>query len=91
MALDDNMATVIEQTKLRILHALKIFPFISGSMLHQAIGTSTSGDLWKPLLAELIEEGKVVEGTLQAETVTGRSQTYTFYHLPENSHPMANS
>lgn len=86
--MDDNMADVIEQTRLRILHALKVFPFISGSMLHQAIGTATSGALWKPILSQLVEAGEVVESTLCHATVTGRQQTYTFYHLPANKHPL---
>jgi hypothetical protein len=87
-SLDDSMATVIEQTKLRILHALRIFPYISGSMMHQALGTSTSIDLWKPILKELIDEGKVEETSIQQKTPTGRMQSYTIYHLPENKYPL---
>ena len=90
MSLDDSMAQVIETTRMRILHALEVFPFISGSMLHQAIGTSTSGDLWKPLLAQLIEEKAVVETNVQARSVTGRAQSYTIYHLPKNSYVYGN-
>lgn len=83
---DDSMAQVIEETKLRILHALEVFPFISASMLHQAIGTATSGRLWKPILEALVEEGKVIVHELAARGVSGRSQTYVIYHLPKNEY-----
>ncbi len=84
--LDDTMANVIEHTKLRILHALEIFPFISASMLNQAIGTSTATQLWRPCLEQLLAESKVEESTIQARTPNGRTQSYTIYHLPENSY-----
>jgi hypothetical protein len=88
--LDDSMAQVIETTKMRILHALEVFPFISGSMLHQAIGTSTSGNLWKPLLDQLIESGDIVETNLAAKSPTGRAQSYTIYHLAKNKYCYGN-
>lgn len=84
---DDSMAQLIEETRLRILHALDVFPFISASMLHQAIGTATPGKLWRPILEGLVEDGKVEEYNLQARSPTGRSQAYTIYHLPKNSYP----
>jgi hypothetical protein len=80
---DDGMAQVIEETKIRILHALEVFPFISSSMLHQAIGTATSGRLWKPILEGLIEDGKVCCLEFPAKGAAGRAQTYTIYHLPK--------
>lgn len=83
---DDSMAQVIEETRLRILHALEVFPFISASMLHQAIGTSTSGRLWKPILEALVEEGKVMVYELASRGVSGRAQTYVLYHLPKNEY-----
>jgi hypothetical protein len=90
MTLDDSMLQVVEQTKLRILHGLEVFPFISQSMLHQAIGTSTPGDLWKPCLAELVSERKVVETSISARSPTGRAQSYTIYHLPKNPYVYGN-
>ena len=87
---DDSMAQVIETTKMRILHGLEIFPFISQSMLNQAIGTSTPGELWRPCLVALIEEGKVKETTIQAKTVSGRAQSYTIYHLAKNEYAYGN-
>lgn len=85
--LTDDMAQTIELTRMRILHALEIFPFMSSSQLHQAIGTSTPGSLWKPLLQHLLEEGKIVRKDISAETVTGRCQAYTIYHLPCYEYP----
>ena len=82
----DDMAQVIEQTRERILHSLAIFPFLSSSLLHMSIGTSTSHKLWKPLLEDLLEEGKVVETVITAKSATGRQQTYTIYHLAQNKY-----
>lgn len=87
MSLDDDMAQLIETTRLRILHSLEIFPFVSASMLHQAIGTATPTQLWKPVLQQLVNEGKVSETAHQATTPTGRNQGYTIYHLPCNEYP----
>lgn len=87
--IDDSMAQVIEETKLRILHALEVFPFISASMLHQAIGTATPTKLWRPLLGHLVEEGKVVVHDVSAKSAVGRSQVYTIYHLPKHEYTYA--
>lgn len=90
ITLDDSMAQVIELTRIRILHGLEIFPFISGSMLNQAVGTSIPGELWKPILAQLIDEGVVVETAHSAKSPTGRAQTYTIYHLAKNEYVYGN-
>lgn len=90
ISLDDSMAQVIETTRLRILHALEVFPFISASMLHQAIGTSTPGNLWKPILEGLVEDGDVIETALQAKSPTGRAQSYTIYHLSKHAYSFGN-
>lgn len=73
-----------EQTKARILHTLEIYPFISSSMVHISIGSSTPTLLWRPLLQELIEDGLVLETVRVAKTPADRSQSYTIYHLPAN-------
>lgn len=90
MSLDDSMGQLIEVTKLRILHALEIFPFIAPSMLNMAIGTSTPAELWRPCLAQLVEEGKVVETNLQAKSPTGRNQAYTVLHLAKHEYSYGN-
>lgn len=71
----------VEQVRERILYALEIFPFISSSMLHQAIGTATLTALWKPILEDLVESGSVKETSFSARSVGGRAQSYTIYHL----------
>jgi hypothetical protein len=82
----DHMLMVAEETSERILHALEIFPFISASMLHQAIGTATAGNLWKPILEQLVELGEIKETTFSAKTPTGRTQSYTIYHLSKHTY-----
>jgi hypothetical protein len=74
---------VFEEYRKRILHALDVFPFISASMIHQAIGTSTPTALWRPLLEELEAAGKVVKFERSFRNpMNGRMQPYTIYHLP---------
>jgi hypothetical protein len=92
-AVEAGFVNAVEQVRERILHALEIFPFISSSMLHQAIGTATLGSLWKPVLNELIEEGLVVETTFSGKSSGGRTQSYSILHLPRNkySYPLSQS
>ena len=58
---EDNVSDVQTLVKDKILHALEIFPFISNSMIHMAIGTSTPTMLWKPILEQLVREGYILE------------------------------
>jgi hypothetical protein len=78
------MQSVIERTRAKILLALEIYPFLSASMLNMGIGTSTSGDLWKPILQGLIDEGVVLRTDKNFKNSSGRTQSYTIYHLPRN-------
>lgn len=82
--IEDEMANIIEHTKARILHSLQVFPFLAASQLHQSIGSATSTKLWRPLLEELIEDGKIVVTHIQEVTPSGRTQSYTIYHLAAN-------
>lgn len=70
----------------KILHVLEIFPYISNSMIHMAIGTSTPTILWKPILEQLVKEGLILETTITAKSPLDRQQTYTIYHLPKNAY-----
>lgn len=71
----------------RILHALEIYPYMSASMIHMAIGTSTSTSIWRPVLEHLVEAGKVTETDHISKSPLDRTQTYTIYHLPSNPYP----
>lgn len=83
---EDNVSDVQTLVKDKILHALEIFPFISNSMIHMAIGTSTPTMLWKPILEQLVREGNILETTVTAKSPLDRQQTYTIYHLPKNEY-----
>lgn len=86
LSIEEGMASTVELCRARILHALEVFPFISGSMIHIALGTSTSVTLWKPILADLIARGEVCELAVRVKTPAARNQTYTLYHLPGNEY-----
>lgn len=72
--------------KAKILHALEIFPFVSASMIHMAIGTATMSALWKPVLDKLVDEGEVVLLAVAAAGLN-RAQVYHIYHLPKAKYP----
>lgn len=82
----EGASSTIDQTRDKILHTLTIFPFLSRSMIHVGIGTSTPTTLWKPILDQLVAEGKVRVTKFQRNSPLDRSQSYTIYHLPENEY-----
>jgi hypothetical protein len=61
----------------RILYLLNVYPGISRSMLQVAIGAAMSPTIWKPVLEQLIKEGKVKQLTKAGRTPMGR----TIQHL----------
>lgn len=87
---DDAVSTAAEEyidiLRTKILFSLKVYPFLSPSMLHVALGTATSTALWKPILEALIVEGKVNEAKVQLTSPHDRSQTYTILHLSDNTY-----
>lgn len=70
----------------KIVHCLKIFPIISPSMLQIGLGTNHAPAEWKLVLRRLVEEGKVLETTMDTKTATGRHFSYTRLMLPETIH-----
>lgn len=70
----------------KILHALEVFPFISASMIHMAIGTSMPTSMWRPILEDLVDTGKIRTTTHSAKNTLDRQQAYTIYHLPTNEY-----
>ncbi|MEB3061026.1 hypothetical protein VJJ74_07700 [Parvimonas micra] len=68
----------------RIIHALEVYPFISSSMLHIALGTSTSTMMWRPILMQLEAEGLVTKTEVRVQTPIGRNQVPIVYHLTKN-------
>lgn len=80
---DTNGMHVMEE---KILHALEVFPFLSASLIHMSIGTSTPTAIWRPVLAALVESGRVIETSYTTRNSTDRQQTYVIYHLPHNDY-----
>lgn len=80
--LDEELAMLRD----KILFYLELYPFLSRSMIHMALGTATSRRLWSPILDKLIEEGAVVCTTLHAKTPLDRNQTFTIFHLASRTY-----
>lgn len=66
----------------KILHILGIYPVISPTMLQSGLGPYTKPALWRPVLALLIAEGKVVETQESLQTPSERYNTYSKLSLP---------
>lgn len=82
IVVDESVQKELDALREKILFALEIFPFISRSMIHMAIGTGTSRGLWSPILDQLVTDRKVCAITVYAKTPTNRNQSFTLYHLP---------
>ena len=65
----------------KILHLLKIYRYLSPSMIQVGIGPSLPPTLWKPLLDQLVQDKVVFKHSIQAETPKGRIQMYTVITL----------
>lgn len=70
-----------EELRAKILHLLSIYPAVSPTMLQVALGPYTRARQWKPILAELIEEGLVVRSEVVRRTIYGRDNSYTLLKL----------
>jgi len=88
--IDDGVYRELQLLRERILHSLEIFPFLSSSMIHMSIGTSTPRGLWKPVLERLVEDGVVLVTEIFATTPNNRTQTYTIFHLASRTYQPAN-
>jgi hypothetical protein len=75
-----------EMISARILHTLSIYPRLSMSMLQVGVGTGFPPRLWKPILEQLIRQGKVSKHQIAAvHPVTQRDMTYTVIALPSQA------
>jgi len=86
MTIDEGSQNVLPQenetVKAKILHLLKIYPVISPTMLQSGLGPYTKPAIWRPALAELISEGKVIETQESLQTPSERYNTYSKLALP---------
>lgn len=67
--------------RLKIIHTLLIYPIISPAMLQAGIGPTTKAKFWRPILDELIEEGKISRTTETSIAPNGRYNQYTLLRL----------
>lgn len=64
-----------------IVHLLQYYPRMSHTMLQVKIGTNVSASEWRPIASRLIKYGIVREGTISANTITGRHRTHDYLTL----------
>lgn len=70
------------EVEAKIIHLLAIYPIISPTMLQSGLGPYTKPALWRPVLARLIEEGRVIEDQESLQTPSDRYNTYSKLSLP---------
>jgi hypothetical protein len=66
-----------EEIETKILHLLRIYPIISPTMLQSGLGPSTRPSQWRPVLIDLIAQGKVIEEQESMQTPSERYNTYS--------------
>lgn len=84
--LDDGLAGHVQMLREKILFGLGVYPYLSPTMLHTFLGTSTSTHVWKPILNQLIAEGLVVSEEAKLTSPHERQQSYTILHLATNQY-----
>lgn len=58
MSVEDSSTEVL---RAKILKTLRIYKELSPSMLHTGIGPAIPAAVWRPILAQLIREGLIVQ------------------------------
>lgn len=82
----DHAALEAEQRD-NILSQLETFPYVSKSMLQTGLGPALPPTLWKPVLQKMIEEGLIIETTVQITTPKGVNRTRTVLHHRDYPYP----
>ncbi len=65
-----------EDIATKILHLLSIYPIISPTMLQGGLGPQMRPASWRPVLAQLVKDGKVIESNKSMTTPADRYNTY---------------
>lgn len=71
-----------EDIATKIVHLLSIYPIISPTMLQGGLGPQMRPAQWRPVLAQLIDDGKVIESQKSMMTPNDRYNTYSRLSLP---------
>ncbi len=79
----NDSSTDAEGIATKILHLLSIYPIISPTMLQGGLGPQMRPAQWRPVLAQLITDGKVIESNKSTTTPADRYNTYSRLSLPD--------
>lgn len=79
---ETGIVMAAEEIEAKILHILAIYPVISPTMLQGGIGPYLKPATWRPVLKQLIEDGKVIESQESVTTPAGRYNNYAKLSLP---------
>lgn len=75
----ENESLVVD----KVFATFKIYPKLSWTHLQVSIGTSFKPSFWKPVVWDLIKQGKLKLDRIHATSPNGREMTYQVISLPE--------
>lgn len=76
-----------QDQRLKILHLLETFPYISRAMIQVGLGPALPPKLWDPILANLVEQKEICFVEINVTTPSGRALVKGIYHLPMYPYP----
>lgn len=81
------LSPAAQDQRLKILHLLETFPYISRAMIQVGLGPALPPKLWDPILANLVETHEVSFVEVNVTTPSGRALVKGIYHLPTYPYP----
>ena len=81
------LSPAAQDQRLKILHLLETFPYISRAMIQVGLGPALPPKLWDPILANLVETQEVSFVEVNVTTPSGRALVKGIYHLPTFPYP----
>jgi hypothetical protein len=75
----------VKDVREKIIHFLTVYPKISPGMLQAAIGPNVAPNVWRPILAELVEQGIVDQVQQHAQLPSGRNTVHTIISLVQKA------
>lgn len=71
-----NQILTPDRIRSNIIHYLTVYPRLSPTMLQVGLGTNIPPMTWRPILQDLVKEGKVKIEEVMHPTPSGRTRAY---------------
>ncbi len=84
---DVDVSAAVEDVRIKILHNLEVYPYLSRAMIQTGLGPAMPPRLWDPVLEDLIIRGEIMVVEKTVTSPGGRALTKQIYHLPTYPYP----